>query len=112
MTFDDEVREGDADWNAHGLRLLVDPVSARYLNGASIDYQQDNMLPAPSRSITRTLRPAAAAATRSAPRTAKSRPSTRATTRATLAAAAATAATARAAVVIQARATLSPSWGG
>lgn len=44
MTFDDEVREGDADWQAHGLRLLVDPVSARYLRGASIDYQQDNML--------------------------------------------------------------------
>jgi iron-sulfur cluster assembly protein len=44
MTFDDEVREGDADWNAHGLRLLVDPISARYLQGASIDYQQDNML--------------------------------------------------------------------
>src|SRR5829696_4798620 len=44
MTFDDEVREGDADWSAHGLRLLVDPVSARYLRGASIDYQQDNML--------------------------------------------------------------------
>src|ERR687884_2048147 len=44
MTFDDEVREGDIDWNAHGLRMLVDPVSARYLRGASIDYQQDNML--------------------------------------------------------------------
>jgi iron-sulfur cluster assembly accessory protein len=44
MTFDDELREGDADWNAHGLRLMVDPISARYLRGASIDYQQDNML--------------------------------------------------------------------
>ncbi|MFL5805701.1 MAG: HesB/IscA family protein [Roseiflexaceae bacterium] len=44
MTFDDEVREGDADWSAHGLRLLVDPISARHLHGASIDYQQDNML--------------------------------------------------------------------
>jgi iron-sulfur cluster assembly accessory protein len=44
MTFDDEVREGDTDWNVHGLRLLVDPISARYLRGASIDYQQDNML--------------------------------------------------------------------
>ena len=28
----------------HGLRLMVDPISARYLRGASIDYQQDNML--------------------------------------------------------------------
>jgi iron-sulfur cluster assembly protein len=44
MTFDDEVREGDNDWTAHGLRLLVDPISARHLHGASIDYQQDNML--------------------------------------------------------------------
>src|SRR5215208_5803411 len=44
MTFDDEVREGDADWSAYGLRLLVDPISARHLRGASIDYQQDNML--------------------------------------------------------------------
>ena len=44
MTFDDEVREGDADWSAYGLRLLVDPISARHLHGASIDYQQDNML--------------------------------------------------------------------
>ena len=44
MTFDDEIREGDAIWKAHGLQLMVDPVSARYLSGASIDYQQDNML--------------------------------------------------------------------
>ena len=44
MTFDDEVREGDNEWNAYGLRVLVDPVSAGYLRGASIDYQQDNML--------------------------------------------------------------------
>lgn len=44
MTFDDEVREGDAVWFAHGLQLMVDPVSARYLAGSSIDYQQDNML--------------------------------------------------------------------
>ena len=44
MTFDDEVRADDADWTAHGLRMLVDPISARYLQGASIDYQSDNML--------------------------------------------------------------------
>lgn len=44
MTFDDEVREGDIEWLAHGLRMIVDPVSARYLSGASIDYQVDNML--------------------------------------------------------------------
>ena len=44
MTFDDEMREGDTEWTAHNLRVLVDPVSARYLQGASINYQQDNML--------------------------------------------------------------------
>lgn len=44
MTFDDEVRDGDATWDAFGLKLIVDPISANYLRGASIDYQQDNML--------------------------------------------------------------------
>ncbi len=44
MTFDDEVREGDTSWEAHGLKLIVDPISAGYLRGATIDYQQDNML--------------------------------------------------------------------
>lgn len=38
MTFDDETREGDAEFNASGLRVLVDPISANYLVGASIDY--------------------------------------------------------------------------
>jgi iron-sulfur cluster assembly protein len=44
MTFDNEAREGDTSWEAHGLRVIVDPISAGYLNGASISYQQDNML--------------------------------------------------------------------
>jgi iron-sulfur cluster assembly accessory protein len=44
MTFDDEVRDGDAVWNTYGMQVMVDPVSARYLNGASISFQQDNML--------------------------------------------------------------------
>ena len=44
MTFDNEQREGDAEWSAIGLQLIVDPISANYLRGASIDYQQDNML--------------------------------------------------------------------
>lgn len=44
MTFDNEQREGDAEWSAFGLQLIVDPISANYLRGASIDYQQDNML--------------------------------------------------------------------
>ncbi len=44
MTFDDGTRDGDATWDAHGLKLIIDPISANYLRGASIDYQQDNML--------------------------------------------------------------------
>lgn len=44
MTFDNETREGDAAWTVHGLRVIVDPISARYLQGASISFQQDNML--------------------------------------------------------------------
>jgi iron-sulfur cluster assembly protein len=44
MTFDNESREGDTIWTAHGLQVMVDPISARYLQGATISYQQDNML--------------------------------------------------------------------
>lgn len=44
MTFDDEVREGDTTWEAYGLKMIVDPISSGYLRGATIDYQQDNML--------------------------------------------------------------------
>lgn len=44
MTFDNEMRPGDIEFEAHSMRVLVDPVSAGYLDGASIDYQQDNML--------------------------------------------------------------------
>ncbi|MFV9507061.1 MAG: iron-sulfur cluster insertion protein ErpA [Oscillochloridaceae bacterium umkhey_bin13] len=38
MTFDDEMREGDSEFHAGGLRVVVDPISANYLMGASIDY--------------------------------------------------------------------------
>lgn len=38
MTFDDETREGDNTFSASGLRVVVDPISAGYLMGASIDY--------------------------------------------------------------------------
>ncbi len=38
MTFDDEVREGDAQFTAQGLRVLVDPVSSGYLVGATVDF--------------------------------------------------------------------------
>lgn len=38
MTFDDQVREGDAEFSVHGLRVLVDALSSQYMEGASIDY--------------------------------------------------------------------------
>jgi iron-sulfur cluster assembly accessory protein len=38
MTFDDEMREGDNEFHAGGLRVVVDPISAGYLTGASIDF--------------------------------------------------------------------------
>jgi iron-sulfur cluster assembly accessory protein len=38
MTFDDEAREGDAEFFAGGLRVIIDPISAGYLQGSSIDY--------------------------------------------------------------------------
>jgi iron-sulfur cluster assembly accessory protein len=44
MTFDNEERPGDMTWNAFGLKLIIDPISAGYLQGAEISYQQDNMM--------------------------------------------------------------------
>lgn len=38
MTFDNETREGDSEFVAHGLRVVVDPISSTYLNGSSVDY--------------------------------------------------------------------------
>jgi iron-sulfur cluster assembly accessory protein len=38
MTFDDEMREGDTQFSAGGLQVVVDPISAGYLTGASIDF--------------------------------------------------------------------------
>jgi iron-sulfur cluster assembly accessory protein len=38
MTFDNEIHEGDNEFSAHSLRVLVDPVSATYLTGAEVDY--------------------------------------------------------------------------
>ncbi|NJN17872.1 MAG: iron-sulfur cluster insertion protein ErpA [Oscillochloris sp.] len=38
MTFDDEMREGDFEFIANGLRILLDPISSQYLLGSSIDF--------------------------------------------------------------------------
>lgn len=39
MAYEDASREGDTMLEIDGIRLYVDPFSARYLEGASIDYQ-------------------------------------------------------------------------
>jgi iron-sulfur cluster assembly accessory protein len=38
MTFDNETHDGDSEFSAHSLRVLIDPVSATYLAGAEVDY--------------------------------------------------------------------------
>jgi iron-sulfur cluster assembly accessory protein len=38
MTFDNELHENDHEFYAGDLRVLVDPMSAQYVFGASIDY--------------------------------------------------------------------------
>lgn len=41
FTFDDEIKDGDALVEKHGVVLLIDPVSYPYLDGAMIDYKED-----------------------------------------------------------------------
>lgn len=43
MTFDDETHPGDAEFEVNGLKVRVDPMSARYMQGANIDYQDSLM---------------------------------------------------------------------
>jgi iron-sulfur cluster assembly accessory protein len=43
MAIADEVEEGDVEFNQHGVRILVDPYSMNYINGASVDYVEDVM---------------------------------------------------------------------
>ena len=43
FTFDQEQNEDDFDINVGGVGLLVDSVSAQYLQGAKIKYTQDDM---------------------------------------------------------------------
>ena len=38
LDFEDEVRETDVVYDQSGLRVIVDPISARYLRGTEIDY--------------------------------------------------------------------------
>lgn len=37
--FDDQVDDADTQVEKHGVKLLIDPMSILYLNGAEIDFQ-------------------------------------------------------------------------
>jgi iron-sulfur cluster assembly accessory protein len=43
MAIAEEVEEGDVEFEQHGVRILVDPLSVNYMAGASIDYVEDMM---------------------------------------------------------------------
>lgn len=43
MAIADEVEEGDIEFQQHGVRVLVDPLSINYIAGASVDYVDDPM---------------------------------------------------------------------
>ena len=38
LDFENDVRDTDLVYDQHGLRVIVDPISARYLTGTEIDY--------------------------------------------------------------------------
>lgn len=40
FTFDEQPQDEDIHFELHGLKLLIDPMSYPYLDGAVIDYQQ------------------------------------------------------------------------
>lgn len=43
FTFDEDQNEDDFDFNFDGVPVLVDSMSAQYLQGATIDYKEDLM---------------------------------------------------------------------
>jgi len=43
MGFDGEKREGDTELTQHGIPIVVDPASQKYLNGTVIDYKESMM---------------------------------------------------------------------
>lgn len=43
FTFDTEQNEDDFDIEKDGVKILVDSISAQYLNGATIDYKESLM---------------------------------------------------------------------
>jgi iron-sulfur cluster assembly accessory protein len=43
MAIAEEVEEGDVEFEQHGVRILIDPMSMNYIGGASVDYVEDMM---------------------------------------------------------------------
>jgi len=41
LVFDGEPREGDDESEQHGLRVVIDPESARFLEGTTVDFVDD-----------------------------------------------------------------------
>ena len=41
FTFDEEVQDGDTEIDREGVKLLIDPMSFQYLQGAEIDYTEN-----------------------------------------------------------------------
>lgn len=39
----DDIEEGDVEFEQFGVRMLVDPLSINYIQGASVDYVEDVM---------------------------------------------------------------------
>lgn len=44
MALEANIREQDMKWEHHGVSVVVDEVSINYLNGATIDYIDDNLM--------------------------------------------------------------------
>ncbi len=43
MTFDEDTYPGDTEFEVEGLKVRVDPMSAQYVQGANIDFQDSIM---------------------------------------------------------------------
>jgi iron-sulfur cluster assembly protein len=39
----DEAADGDEDFEKDGIKVIIDPMSLRYLEGAEVDYKEDLM---------------------------------------------------------------------
>ncbi|RMF43203.1 MAG: iron-sulfur cluster assembly accessory protein, partial [Anaerolineae bacterium] len=44
MALDNNIRESDLKFTYHGVDLVVDEISIQYVNGATIDYVEDNLM--------------------------------------------------------------------